>query len=234
MASYNEVVELYVATFNRAPDSAGLDYWVYDSGLSLTQIAKSFFVQSETQSKYPSSMSNRDFIAEVYNNLFNREPDSAGWDYWEDSLNAGNVTKDNFILAMINGAKAPTGSIHDLATLSNKTEVGLAFAQAGLQDTSFSLASVTNNPATKSQMLDYVNELASYLDWDDEDDFYWDDEDDYSSGFDYSDYMKYEHCLDKYEHIEYVYSYEELDQLLAQMESDCGSDFMDLVYTMYL
>jgi len=39
----DEVAKLYVATFNRAPDSAGLDYWVNNSNLKLSQIAKSFF-----------------------------------------------------------------------------------------------------------------------------------------------------------------------------------------------
>jgi len=37
------VTKLYVATFNRAPDSAGLNYWLNDSGLQLEQIAQSFF-----------------------------------------------------------------------------------------------------------------------------------------------------------------------------------------------
>ena len=32
-----QVAELYVATFNRAPDAAGLDYWVNTSGLTIEQ-----------------------------------------------------------------------------------------------------------------------------------------------------------------------------------------------------
>ena len=43
------VAKLYVATFDRAPDSAGLDYWVNLSGLSLEEIATSFFDQPETK-----------------------------------------------------------------------------------------------------------------------------------------------------------------------------------------
>ena len=56
------VTKLYVATFNRAPDSAGLDYWLNKSGLSLDGIAKSFFDQPETQSLYPSGYSENEFI----------------------------------------------------------------------------------------------------------------------------------------------------------------------------
>jgi hypothetical protein len=73
-----EISKLYVATFNRAPDSGGLDYWVNNSGLKLSEIAQSFFDQEETQEKYPEGTSNRDFIQAVYNNLFNRDPDTLG------------------------------------------------------------------------------------------------------------------------------------------------------------
>ena len=43
-----QVAELYVATFNRAPDAAGLAYWV-NSALTIEEIAQSFFDQPETQ-----------------------------------------------------------------------------------------------------------------------------------------------------------------------------------------
>lgn len=124
-----EVAKLYVATFNRAPDSAGLNYWTNDSGLKLSEIAQSFFDQSETQTLYPPSTANRDFISSVYQNLFNRTPDSSGWDYWEEQLNTGAFSKNRFIEAVINGALDD-----DAIILENKTEVGIAFADAGLND----------------------------------------------------------------------------------------------------
>ena len=124
------VTELYVATFNRAPDSAGLDYWLYDSGLQLEGIARSFFDQPETQELYPEGYDNRNFVKQVYLNLFNREPDSAGWDYWEEELDSGRIPKSEFILAVMNGALGD-----DAAILHNKEEVGEYFAQKGLNDT---------------------------------------------------------------------------------------------------
>ncbi|HKK66575.1 MAG TPA: DUF4214 domain-containing protein, partial [Bacteroidales bacterium] len=51
-----EVTEVYVATFNRAPSAEGLDYWVNESfggDPEIEQIAMSFFDQPETQEKYP-------------------------------------------------------------------------------------------------------------------------------------------------------------------------------------
>ena len=46
------VTKLYVAFFGRAPDQAGLNYWVTNSGLSLEGITQSFFDQQETKDKY--------------------------------------------------------------------------------------------------------------------------------------------------------------------------------------
>jgi len=126
-----EVAKLYVATFNRAPDSAGLSYWINNSGLTLSGIARSFFVQPETQALYPAGTTVKAFIQSVYHNLFNRAPDSAGLSYWEDDFNLRGRTRDSFILAMINGAQDNAKGM-DKTILNNKNEVGLYFANAGL------------------------------------------------------------------------------------------------------
>lgn len=124
------LVELYIASFNRAPDSVGLDYWGsrLSDGMSLEQIAKSFFVQPETVSAYPTTMAASDFVSKVYNNVLSRGPDKNGLDYWVTELNNGHVTKDSFLLAIINGAMAPTGSAVDRQTLANKEAVGENYA----------------------------------------------------------------------------------------------------------
>ena len=124
------LVELYVASFNRAPDSVGLDYWGsrLSDGMSLQDIAKSFFVQTETVAAYPSNMPTSDFVTKVYNNVLSRGPDTGGLNYWVGELNNGHVTKDSFLLAIINGAMAPTGSAVDRQTLANKESVGEHYA----------------------------------------------------------------------------------------------------------
>ncbi len=86
----SEVTKLYVATFNRAPDAEGINYWA-NSGMSIENIAQSFFDQSETQALYPSGTANSSFVNSVYDNLFNRTPDTAGFNYWVQELNNGNV-----------------------------------------------------------------------------------------------------------------------------------------------
>jgi len=144
MASLSEtqkisLIELYIASFNRAPDSLGLYYWGsrLSDGMSLQDIAKSFFVQKETVASYPSTMSNDDFVRKVYDNVLNRPPDTEGLNYWVGELNRGSVSKDSFLLAIINGAKATTGSAKDRSTLSNKELAGAYFALSkGLNNSS--------------------------------------------------------------------------------------------------
>ncbi len=102
--NYKNVTRLYIATFNRTPDMAGLDYWVYQSNLSLEKIAESFFDQPETKRKYPDTKDTDYFIKSVYQNLFDREPDRDGLLYWQKQLDNGYVKNGQFILALINGA----------------------------------------------------------------------------------------------------------------------------------
>ncbi|MFA5233410.1 MAG: DUF4214 domain-containing protein [Sulfurimonas sp.] len=133
MVSINDVCKLYVATFNRAPDAAGLDYWVNNSGLTIEEIAQSFFDQSETQALYPAETTTADFVTSVYENLFNRAPDAAGLDYWVGDLDSGAVSKQNFILAVMNGA-LNTSVSQDATILENKQNVGLSFVNNNLDD----------------------------------------------------------------------------------------------------
>ncbi len=128
-----EVAKLYVATFNRAPDAAGLAYWTNSSGLTLSGIAQSFFDQPETLTLYPVQTTNASFITSVYENLFNRQPDTAGLNYWENELNTGVFTKNRFIEAVIAGALNSDLS-QDANILINKMIVGLSFADAGLEN----------------------------------------------------------------------------------------------------
>ncbi|RLA78477.1 MAG: hypothetical protein DRG33_05435, partial [Deltaproteobacteria bacterium] len=155
----DSVTKLYVATFERAPDAKGLAYWIDDSGLTLEQIAMSFFDQKETQDKYPSGTDVRAFVETVYDNLFNREPDEKGWAYWTKELEEGSVSRSVFILAMINGALGD-----DAVILKHKMEVGLYFAKNGLDDAEDAIsvmADITEDPATVVAAKKLIDEIVT-------------------------------------------------------------------------
>ncbi len=151
------VAKLYVAIFDRAPDSKGLDFWIKYSGLDLEGIAQSFFEQEETQLKYPPGTSAAEFVTSVYANLFNRPPDAAGLAYWAKELDSGNIPRSLFVLAVINGAQGTDDTI-----LKNKTAVGLAFAKAGLDDADDAkcvIAGITAEWATVTEGMEKVKGL---------------------------------------------------------------------------
>lgn len=159
MISVTEVARLYVATFNRAPDAAGLAYWVYDSNLSAEQVAQSFFDQSETRALYPAGTTTTQKVTSAYQNLFNRLPDAEGLAYWVAQIDSGAVEQSSMLLALINGALGD-----DAAILEHKTQIGLYFADAGLNDTDWAAAvmsGVDESAQSVSEAKRYVDFLAS-------------------------------------------------------------------------
>ena len=62
-----KIAQLYIATFDRAPDDEGLAYWVeqYNNGISLDDIAKSFFDQKETEQMH-GDLDNDEFVERIY------------------------------------------------------------------------------------------------------------------------------------------------------------------------
>lgn len=84
------IVRLYQASFNRAADPAGLDYWVrlYVGGVPLGFIAQEFMVSAEWQSTY-GELNNEQFVELIYHNVLDRASDPEGFAHWVGVLNQG-------------------------------------------------------------------------------------------------------------------------------------------------
>ena len=133
-----EIEALYVGYFGRAGDPAGVSYWVgqLNSGMSITAIAASFAVQTEAKSLYgflasPASgnaAAVASFVTQVYQDLFNRAPDSGGLAYWTSQLQTANGNPHavgQFILNVITGAQGP-----DASSIQNKVTVAQDFTDS--------------------------------------------------------------------------------------------------------
>jgi len=139
-ADLKAFVELYIAYFNRAPDALGLNFWgsAFANGLTLPEIAAYFIDQEETRATYPEGSTNLDFASAVYGNVLGRLPDQGGLDFWTGVLDRGDVSRDQFILQVLAGAKAdppPDASADfvqqqeaDREYLSNKVDIGAHFS----------------------------------------------------------------------------------------------------------
>jgi hypothetical protein len=146
-----QIAQLYVGYFGRAADPAGLAYWVdrLNDGMSLLAIANSFAVQPEATSLYAylaaSSVGDpQSFIAAIYNDLFNRNPDAAGLAYWVDQLTLHGTPPGQMVLDIISGAQGA-----DKTTIENKTHVAVDYAQSfhSMADAHTAVASITDHYA---------------------------------------------------------------------------------------
>lgn len=159
-----QVAEIYVATFNRAPDAAGLDYWVNGSGFTdIEDVASSFFDSAEAQVMYPSGTSATEIVTAAYTNLFNRAPDQGGLDYWVGELESGSFSQSLMLQALINGAQDTVEFGNDSSLMANKAQVGLSFADSGLDDVDAArniLLNITDDDATVADAELEIDDLA--------------------------------------------------------------------------
>jgi len=129
----DQITTLYLAYFGRSPDAPGLRFWADEAasalaagrelGDTLRNVAESFRLSEESRSTHPvlapaqpapATTAIRDFIADVYDNLFDRPPEDAGLDFWtgviQDRLQKGGALGDVVvdIIAGARGADADT------------------------------------------------------------------------------------------------------------------------------
>lgn len=135
-SALDSLIDLYVAYFNRVPESSGLAYWIgqYNSGKSLDQIAVEFYhagVQFSSITGYSANMPLADFVSILYENVLGRTGQNAPeqWeiDYWLNEVAAGRVSREGMVQSFLEGARnfyghPDVGYVPEL--LDNKVELG--------------------------------------------------------------------------------------------------------------
>lgn len=134
-AEVSQIIELYIAFFNRIPDSDGLAYWFGQraSGTSLDQIADTFYQVGANDfsalTGFSAEMSTSEFVNVFYENVLGRSDgaDSDGLAYWTSRLAQPNKTRGSIAREIIAAARTYDGDqafgwVVDL--LDNKIEVG--------------------------------------------------------------------------------------------------------------
>lgn len=142
-AQLRTLAEVYLSYFNRAPDALGLTFWAdaFATRLTLAEIVSSFGISEEAAAVFADNRNTADVVLAVYANTLGRAPDPAGVDFWTSVLDSGAVSREDFILEVLRGARSepPTDASSDFISqqaadrsyLDGKVDVGLYFA-AGL------------------------------------------------------------------------------------------------------
>jgi hypothetical protein len=116
--------ELYITYCDRPADVAGLNYWaqqIRNAGGVTTQIENSFGNSAESQKLY-NGMTVSQEINAIYHNVFNRDADSTGLNYWVNRINAGQDTAITAAWGILNGANG-----NDSTSVYNKFAVAQSF-----------------------------------------------------------------------------------------------------------
>lgn len=170
-AQINAIAALYVGYFNRAPDPAGLQFWIdqIENGREFETIAADFAASPEATALYPyltapDVASSSVFITSIYQNLFNRMPDAEGLEFWSDVLDSGSVSVADMIAAIIEGAvDSPdaTPPTLDATTLDNKVEAGLDFAADAANASGFDIDDAADKSAAIAAVDDVTDDEAT-------------------------------------------------------------------------
>jgi len=159
--------ELYTAYFGRAPDADGLAYWeneMQTDHMDYDAIAKNWSnEQPEFIATYGTNVSHADFVTQVYKNVLGRTPDAAGLDYWVSDMENGILDTSQMVQAVVAGAKANTGSAEDAQFLNNRAQVGVSFADAGINDLNFAkeVISTVSLDTNTVKIVDSVIEIVA-------------------------------------------------------------------------
>lgn len=113
---------LYQAAFDRAPDEAGLGFWIgqVDHGASLHVVAEGFIASQEFLSRYGDHPTNAQLVNAFYQNILHRAPDQAGADYWTHVLDVGIADRADVLINIAN-------SEENVAQLVGATMHGMAY-----------------------------------------------------------------------------------------------------------
>lgn len=86
-----QAYRLYEAAFDRAPDLAGLGYWIWriENRASLLEVASEFVHSVEFETRYGAELSSAEFATLLYQNVLDRSPDVDGLAHWVQALEEG-------------------------------------------------------------------------------------------------------------------------------------------------
>lgn len=86
-----QAYRLYQAAYDRAPDLAGVGFWMakMDQGVSFSAVAAAFLDQPEFISLFGANSTNTTFVDKLYQHVLHRPLDQAGADFWVKQLDNG-------------------------------------------------------------------------------------------------------------------------------------------------
>lgn len=154
-ASIQKVQQMYVAYYGRPGDPAGVDYWAQVLDVAGGNWSASIIDAFGTSAEYTDmaeGKTNEELLTALYQQMFNRNPDQAGLDFYLQALEDGTYTLPSIALEVANGAQN-----EDATTLNYKIQVaeyyteqvdatGARYATGDIPSAQALLAGVSDDP----------------------------------------------------------------------------------------
>ena len=101
------VNSLYLAFYGRPADPAGMKFWAEQLSKANGDIdaIKASFANSEEAKLRFGNDTAADRITEIYQQLFNRDPDAGGLDFWVDAVSKGHASVADVAISVLKGAQ---------------------------------------------------------------------------------------------------------------------------------
>jgi len=127
----NLLVALYVGAFSRAPEFAGIKYWVDQMAVKLAagstlndafhSIGVTMYSQGAGNGEGGTNLPTADYVALAYQNSLGRAPDAAGLDYWVKQISTNAIVRGEFLASFLKDAISNNGDSDYL-----KSKIGVA------------------------------------------------------------------------------------------------------------
>lgn len=149
--------QMYIAYYNRPADPEGLEFWAsqFDQSDDLDQALAAFGNSAEFTDTY-GSLESEELVRGLYQQMFNREPEDGGLEFYVNRLENGEATLASIAKQIADGAGGP-----DFTSLSHKIQVAQAYTQAVIDNGKLFLA---GDIRAASNMLAEVGETQDTID----------------------------------------------------------------------
>jgi len=162
-AAEQEIQPAYFGYYGRVADTGGLDFWsgqLEAAGGDLSAVIDAFGNSQEFDDVF-GGLTNEELVTNLYQQIFGRDPDPEGFDFYVSSLYAGTRTLQSIALDILYGARND-----DAVIIANKLSVSNHFVTelerlglGYLEGSRAILAAVTADPSSAVAACDQVDNL---------------------------------------------------------------------------
>ncbi len=147
-----QVLNAYIAYYGRPADPGGLEFWadrLESKGGNLASIIEAFGISQEFDDRF-GDLSPEDLITNLYQQLFNRDPEDGGFQFWLGQFTSGARTLQDIALAILDGAQN-----EDLDIVTNRNLAARHFVSE------LECANIALPDSIYNSLLMPVNEMSS-------------------------------------------------------------------------